>query len=339
MRISTSMIYDQMLRAIQGDQAEYSLLSGQLATQKKILSPSQDVVGTMRAMDYRLSISSADQYRRNIEGATNNLTTTNTALSSFSDALNKVFTMVRSTISGAEDPTIRSAYALQADQFGNFMKDLANTKVGDRYLFAGFRTNLEPYDAALSYTGDNGQINVLIDSNGTVMPINVPGSDAFSLTPTAVPTVTTKTLSNNMTAQYTQTGTSVQVDILDATSAVVDTFNFSNAMQLTSLASAAIGANTTASDTRLEAMIDPLNSLNDRVRSASTAVAVRLTGLHDQAALLSSTANTIKDALSFTEDADLNEVGVKLQQVSVTLEALRSTAAKILSQSLLDFLK
>ena len=45
MRITTSMMYDQLLRSLQLNQGDYATLNSQLATGKKILAPSDDVMG------------------------------------------------------------------------------------------------------------------------------------------------------------------------------------------------------------------------------------------------------------------------------------------------------
>ncbi|MEM5793593.1 MAG: flagellar biosynthesis protein FlgL, partial [Candidatus Aenigmatarchaeota archaeon] len=49
--------------------------------------------------------------------------------------------------------------------------------------------------------------------------------------------------------------------------------------------------------------------------------------------------NNLKNNLSKTEDADLTEVAVEIKKAETGLEAMRLASSKILSVSLLDFLK
>jgi flagellar hook-associated protein 3 FlgL len=329
------MIYDQLMRALQKNQEEYAELNNRLATEKKILKPSDDVMGTVRAMDYRVSITSNDQYMRNIDGATNNLKLTDTVLTSLSDTLSKIKELALGSMSGTTDPDIQAAYARQAGQLRDHLYEIANTKVGDRYLFAGFRTNQQPYAAGTyNYQGDNGIINSPID-RGAAIPINVTGNETFSYT-LAAPYV--KQISSGLNVHYTPgAGTTVNVEIRDAADTVVlDTFSYSNVMQMTDLLGSAISANDRS---RIEALIDPLNGVRNQVVTAQSDVGARLSSLKDQSYSLTLNTNTLKDVLSSTEDADMTETAMQLQKANTTLQALYASSSRILSQSLLDFLK
>jgi flagellar hook-associated protein 3 FlgL len=339
MTITTGMLYNQILASLQSGASDYSRLSNELSAQKKLLAPSDDVVGAERAIAYRLDISNNTQFSTNITAAQNRLTTASTSLTSFSGALAEIRSMAQAVVSGTNDPSMRTSYALQTTNLQKYLSDLANTKLGDQYLFSGFRTNVQPYTAAgaYNYQGDTGVTNVSI-GNGSAMPVNVPGSSAFSYQEPA----SSVTLSNGLVAQYTPIAgtTTTQVDILDPANgnAVTDTFQYSNAIQLTGLVSAAITANTAAGNTRLEALIAPLENAQNQSDSVNAQLAVRQVGLKDQATLLSQRSTDDANQLSSVEDADLNQVGLDLTMVSTSLDALRSSANKILSHSLFDFL-
>jgi flagellar hook-associated protein 3 FlgL len=327
------MIYNQLLASIQSGQTNLSGLTRQLATQKKILAPSDDVMGTVRALDYEVNISSNNQYKTNITNVTNSLNQANTALTSFSGMLSTVKGILINATSNI-DPGIEQATAGQVAQLRDQLLGIANTKIGSTYLFAGFEANLQPYAAGTyAYQGDNGITNVPI-GKGAAMASNVPGSSAFSYTPAAY----NMQISGGLNVHYTAgAGTTVNVEIRDATdTTILQNFSFSNAVQLTDLLSTAIANNDTQ---RIEALVYPFSKIQDQINSVQADVGARLGALKDQSTLLDQNTNTLQDSLSKIQDADTAKIGVQLQQADTALQALYSTSAKIIPQSLFDFLK
>jgi flagellin-like hook-associated protein FlgL len=58
------------------------------------------------------------------------------------------------------------------------MVSLANTKVEDRFLFAGFKNGAAPFSATGAYLGDNGTINIQTGTSSSVA-INLLGNQVF----------------------------------------------------------------------------------------------------------------------------------------------------------------
>jgi flagellar hook-associated protein 3 FlgL len=346
MRITNSIIYDQLLSGLRNFQTTNAELATRLATQKKILAPSEDVAGTMRAMDYQVSINDNNQYKNNIAGATTNLNITSTALTGIAGSLSLLTNLIANR-SGGTDPVVVASSSQQAAQLRDELYNYSNTKNGGGYIFSGFRTDQQPYaiqnqapgtvpPTAYLYNGDAGALNVPIDRGATIQA-NVTGNDAFSLTLAAPYQVQ---IGGGLNVHYTPgAGTAVTVEIRqadDVARPTDDTFTFSNAMDMANIISSALGANDTA---RIQAMTDPLNRMRDQVNALQADVGSRINALTDQSSQLDLNTNTLKNALSTVQDADMNEVALQLSQTNTALQALYSTSAKILPQSLFDFLK
>jgi flagellar hook-associated protein 3 FlgL len=331
------MLYDQLLRSLQSGQQDYSDLTNRLASGKKILSPSDDVTGAARALDYRVSINAAGQYGRNINNAASELNMTSTVLSSVSAAITQLKGSANTNVGGSGNQGVRDAAAKVITQLRDHLYGLANTKVNGRYLFSGFQTDTQSFNlvaGAYLYQGDSGALAVPT-GDGSTMQANVLGSDAFSYT-LAAPVV--KQTASGLNVHYTPgAGTTVNVEIRDAAdTAVLDAFSFSNVMDMANLLGTAVSSNNTS---RIEALVDPFDAMQRRVTTIQSDVGSRLSSLQDQASMLSSNTNTLKNTLSAIEDADMNETAVQLQKTDTALQALRTSAAKVLSESLLDFLK
>lgn len=337
-------MYDQIQSGIQNFQTNYSELTTQLATGKKILKPSDDVAGTMRAMDYQVSINNNTQYENNITGASTNLNIANNALTGVSSTLSTLANLISNT--NSSDPVTLASSSQQAAQSRDELYNYANTKNGSDYLFSGYRTNQQPYavqnqppgsvpSTSYVYNGDNGALNVPIGT-GATMQANITGNEAFSLSQSALPA--SVNLSNGQIAQYTAgAGTTVNVTILQSDGVTVaDTFSFSNVMDMANVISSAIGSNDTS---RVEAMAEPLSKMQDQVNALQADVGIRINALTDQTSQLTQNTTTLENNLSTVQDADMNQVALQLTQTNTALQALYSTASKILPQSLFDFLK
>jgi flagellar hook-associated protein 3 FlgL len=349
MRITTSTILAQLQAGIQNFQTTASDLTKQISTQKKVLAPSDDVAGTMRALDYQVTINDNNQFKNNITGAKTNLTITNTVLSGVASSLTTLSDLIANTTTSS-DPVILASSSQQAAQVRDELYNFANTKNGGSgYLFSGFKTDVQPYtiqpapvtvpptvpSTVYVYNGDDNVLQVPIDRSAA-MPASVTGNGAFSLTAASLPA--SINLSNGQIAQYSAgAGTTINVTILNADGVTVaDTLSFSNVMDMANIISSALGTNDTA---RIQAMTEPLNKMRDQVNALQADVGSRIDALTTQSSQLDQNSNTIQDALSQIQDVDMNEAALRLSQTNTALQALYSTSAKILPQSLFDFLK
>ncbi|MEW6417038.1 MAG: flagellar hook-associated protein FlgL [Nitrospirota bacterium] len=180
MRITSFMIFNQLTRSLQRNLEEMSGLYNQVSSGKKINKPSDNVIGLMRAMDYKLSINDNAQYKRNIGEAEAHQDFTEKIMSSVSDALIRAKELALQGVTGTESAESRAAAAEEVTQIRDHLLNMANSKFRDRYIFSGFKTNIQSFNAAtFDYQGSSGIINTIVDK-GASMPINIPGDEAFS---------------------------------------------------------------------------------------------------------------------------------------------------------------
>ena len=89
---------------------------------------------------------------------------------------------------------------------------------------------------------------------------------------------------------------------------------------------------------RLQALSVPLEKAEKQVLSVQSELGIRQVHLADQESRLKAGTLSLQNTLSQIEDADMNETAFEINKITTTLEALRMSASKILSQSLFDFL-
>lgn len=292
MRITSFAIFNQLTKSLQEGINKMSVLSDRLSTGKKINKPSDDVYGMMRSMSYKVTLNEMDQYRKNLDDAESQLALTDTIMSSVASAITRARELAVQASSGTQTAADRAAVAEEIASLRDEVLRLSKTKLGERYIFSGYKTDTEPFDASYNYTGDANEIDVLIDRNST-MAVNIIGTSAFSYGG--------ETYFETLDDLYNGLVNNDQPVIQSSITAL------DNALGQTTNVQAEVGAR--------------LNNL-DRLR----------TTLQERDA-------SFKTLLSDTEDTDIAETISELTKIQVSLESLRASGAKVLSQSLLDFLR
>ena len=94
MRISTNQIYDQNIRSIMENQGELSKTQQQLATGKRILTPSDDPVGAAKVLRLTEEIDELTQFQRNNDLVQGSLGQQEAVLTNVTDSINRARTLV-----------------------------------------------------------------------------------------------------------------------------------------------------------------------------------------------------------------------------------------------------
>ncbi len=359
MRITTSMIFNHIASSLQKDIEEYAHLNERLATGKKLNKISDDVTGSMNALGYRLNISINDQYKRNINMTNIQLDYTTKILDSVSDSLINLHELAAMG-NNAQSEDKRMFYSKQAADWRDYFLSLSNSKLDGKFIFSGNKTDKQTFvynslTGKYDYQGDNSEINVPIDKEASIV-MNIQGSRAFSLSLTEpLPT----TLSDGTPVSFNQskdplTGiNTVTVTIGNSGEPDYDIFTFSNFMDIANIMSYAwqyndINGSSLNSDPeiaekmalhRIAALAKPIDDARVQTLGIQSEIGTRQIVLNDQSKRLSSSTIVMQNALTKIEDADMTETATELLKTQTALEALRASASKIISQSLLDFLK
>lgn len=179
MRIADKMNYDQVNSGLQKNRSELSELQNQAATQKRVNKPSDDPLATTRVLSARTNINASQQYIKNINQAKTFLEYSDQSLGELTEILvrAKELAIGQSTDGGANAAS-RAVTATEVEQLIGQSVQVGNRKLGDRFLFGGYKTTDAPFDPRGGYRGDSGEIRVAINKEADVS-INVPGSRVF----------------------------------------------------------------------------------------------------------------------------------------------------------------
>lgn len=132
-------------------------LQEQIATGKKVNRPSDDPVSVMKGMGYRMQVDKVHQFQRNIGEAHNWLDNTDDALDKVGSALHRANELVVNASTDTMTTEDREKLQKELEQLHEQIKDIANTKIGNKYIFSGTKTS-EPLFK-------EGELQVELDMN------------------------------------------------------------------------------------------------------------------------------------------------------------------------------
>jgi len=284
MRISTSYSFQMNIAAMQEKQANLSHTQQQLATQRRILTPSDDPTGAAHALQVSQSLAASESYAANIKAATIRLNGESNVLEAVRKVLDNVRNIANSA-SGTSDMEKRAHYATYLQQTYQDLLGYANTTDTDgNYMFAGFKGGTVPFQqvsGAANYQGDAGQRSVAI-SNGRQIEVSDAGQTVFG------------------------------VGSADDPFAVIDQF-------ITDLQNP--GLTGSAYDTAVNTALTSISNARSTVVGVHNQVATRLQELQEAETVQANFTLQFKNELDRVESVDMQEAAVKLQLQQVSLQA------------------
>jgi len=187
MRISTTQIYTRGLNNILNQQRLTSRIQQQIATGKRVMSPSDDPVSAARIDLMRHRIDVTERFQINKDAAINQLSLEENVLSNVISNLQQVRELQVRVGNEALSDNDRKMIGQEVSSLLTELEGLANTRdVNGRYLFSGGKTLAKAFTKNASgnyiYNGDS-TIRQLDISSGIRIKLNDSGSDIFMRIP------------------------------------------------------------------------------------------------------------------------------------------------------------
>lgn len=188
MRVTQSMLSNNMLRNLSTSYNKMGKIQEQITTGKKVNRPSDDPVVAMKGISYRSQLGKVEQFQRNMGEVHNWLDSSDDALDKVGQSLTRAKELVINAANGTLTDDDRDKIKSELSQLREHIQDLSNTKVGDKYIFSGTKTNTPLFDASKRGTTESGFIEtqgfgkkVEIEVfDGIKLQVNTNGYDLFS---------------------------------------------------------------------------------------------------------------------------------------------------------------
>ncbi len=184
MRITNAQITATMHNSMNGNSAQLGKIMQQLATNKRMLLPSDDPIASVRVMRVQREEASLDQYRKNIDNVSGSLSIQEANLKSISDAILNVRDRLLWAANGSNTSEDLAAIAGELENIEKTLFTATNVRDEEgRYLFSGTLSDTPSvtYDAATetySVTGNDKYRQAAV-ANGVLVEENVTALNIF----------------------------------------------------------------------------------------------------------------------------------------------------------------
>jgi flagellar hook-associated protein 3 FlgL len=300
MRITTQMLYSHFNYNLQNSMNDIYKTDEQIASGQKLNRPSDDPAAVSSITSEKAQLSTFAGYQDAIGSATLLLNATNSALDNLHTLISSAKQIgTNATSASAQD---LATYSSMIDNVIQSTIGVANTKVGDKYIFSGYGTSQPAVDVTnhtLTATSTADLISMQINT-GVSVNVNVTAGGLIS---SAAP--------------------------LDNTTIIGAMMSLKNAIQ-------------TNNQAGIQTALTSLDNLSERVLSTQSDVGVRLNRIDMEKQYLTSrdtdVTNSVSDKLMLST-VDIARLSAESQQQQTALSSLRTITNSVLNTSLFDFLK
>ena len=306
MRVTQSMLSNNMLRNLNSSYGKMSKYQEMLNSGKKIDRPSDDPVVAVKGMGYRVELDKNTQYQRNIREAHTWLDATDEALDQVGNSLHRVKELVVQAANDTNTTEDRQKISQEIEQIKEHIRDLANTKVGENYIFSGTHTDKPLFV-------DSG-INTALTEDGAKNSIMINVFDGIS-------------------TQLNTQGNKLFKDIDDFMGKLQTVLSNSTGAEISNALGATIGNSPTATN------IPGLDVLTEDTLLKRASVGARQNRVELMENRLGLQEVNVTKQMSLNEDTDYAKTITDMTTQESIHQASLSVGAKIIQQTLVDFIR
>ena len=306
MRVTSGISSNQLTRDLHVALAALAKQQRLIATGRRLNEPADDPNGAARALTIRSREAGNLQFQRNIDVARTRLTAGDASVRSVVDALQLAQELAIQGANDTNDAGARLAIGTQIDQVLEEIVALANGQGADgAMLFGGQEVSTAPYTVTRDV---NGKI--------TALTVNPRGIDA------AMPAE----VSEGLTVNQGVSGNTVFGALTDPTNTFDTLIRVRDALNLND-------------GVTVRTELDNMQVIHDRTVTASQLAGTRLAWLDKLESRLKDESVANLGSLGVIEDADITKAVSDMAQIQMFYEGGLAAGARLLQQSLVDFLR
>jgi len=181
MRVATRTIYYNLQKKLLSLEEKQQKINEQIASGKVVNKPSDNPLATINVLHLQTAWSQVQQYQRNMEATKTWLNLTESAIQQTEELIGRAKEIATQMASDTQNASTRALAAKEIDQLLDQAISLANSELGGKYIFAGYKVNTVPFSkvgGSVQYNGDTNTIQIPIGQEES-LPINKDGQTAF----------------------------------------------------------------------------------------------------------------------------------------------------------------
>jgi len=333
MRVSDNTNMGVVRDSIQRSRSRMENLQMETATMKKLNKPSDDPVGSAKVLEVRTDKVNNDQFQMNAKLAEAFLDNTDHALEDLSNIVMRAKEIAIGQASSASStPETRLGVAEEVNQLFQRAIATANRRIGDRYIFGGYKSSTPPVDADGSFRGDDGQMMVEIGRE-VYIGMNIPGIEAFNTHPEAS--------ADYQRIEKTPDGKSPEKEEEQPARRLASEgtpVSGQNANLFQELKALRVGLLTGDLDA-IRGTLDRFDQLLGKVVSTRAKIGSRIQGIQGNVNAMERHNITNAQLTSGIEDADMTQVVSDLAKEETVFKSSLASSKHLIQPTLLDFLR
>ncbi len=325
---------------------------------KRIQRPSDDPVANVELLAIRTENNNIDQFSRNANFARTQLEFTESALGDFTEVVDKAKEIALGMASSIYNPDIRKSVAKEVNQLRMQAIGIANRKLGNRFIFSGYKTLTRPFTGEGEYKGDNGKVTLEVDRDFFVQT-NIPGSKIFyhndehdlkltnKLKPLESPDQ--QSIDNNLNknidkkidndwnekSESQEDNYSGDRNLASSQQPAPEATNRSIFDDLKALENALLTNNSDA----IQNLLESLDSIFNNSVKMRTQTGALINSIDTAVASADNTKILNETYKSKLEDADVAELFSDLQRQQAVMQATYESSSRLMNRNLIDFLR
>ena len=310
MRVTQSMLSNNLLRNLNTSYGKMSKLQDQMNSGKLVNRPSDDPVIAVKGMGYRVDLDKNEQYQRNMREAHTWLDSTDEALDQVGTVMIRVKELIVQAANDTNTSEDRQKINEEIKQIQGHIRDLGNKKVGENYIFTGTHTNQPLFK-------DDGEINdVDVTQAGLENSIDINVFDGIKI-------------------QVNTKGIDIFEDVNEFMKDLDSILSNPNATseEISSALGATIGTGATGTT------IPGLDKLTEQVLQTRAEVGAKQNRLELMTNRLEVQEVNVTKQMSLNEDTDYAKTITEMTTAESIHQASLSVGAKIIQQTLVDFMR
>jgi flagellar hook-associated protein 3 FlgL len=300
LRVTQGMMHLQLMRNLNRNLSQMDQLQQQTTTGRKINKPSDDPVGITYSLRYRSELAGNEQYQKNVDAALSWLDFNDTILSQAGDVLHRVKELATQGANGTNPDIALGNVKNEIEQLKAQLVDIANSKLNGKYIFNGENFDQMPYDGSIDAR------EVQTDTGAIKYAIGANTQLDINFT------------GNQVFGAADPTGTGDNVfSVIDRVMTALDTGDYSG----------------------VNAEITNIDASMDRMLSVRSEIGARVNRVELIQNRLADLGINLTDMQSKVEDADFEKLLIDTQINENIYQATLSVGSKVISKSLVDFLR
>jgi flagellar hook-associated protein 3 FlgL len=307
MRVTQPGFYNQATQQMGKQQAKVHETQEQLASGKKILSPSDDPALASAINNLKSQMDINQRYLTNLNRMEDTLKMQESSVSGSLAVVSRIKELSLQASNDTYNASDREAIAIEVKELISSLADLGNMRGTDgAYLFSGYSQDQAPFLeeslGVVTYTGTADYQQVMV-GEGRTMQMGMPGSDVFG-----------------------------SVQHLDETTGATSSINFFST--LGDMYQALMNNDADA----IRGNLDKVSSVHEHITVQESNIGSRMKRIETLSHAIEDRDFTYKALQSSMEDLDYVEAASRLKQHSLALQAGQQTFAQLSGLSLFKYI-